>query len=92
MFDFWNGTEEDLTATTNRLSKRFKSLFEYAELDNYVEHDLRHEACCRWVMLKGDKGWLFNELEICKILGWSNTKMMLRYASLRGEDLADRLM
>lgn len=92
MFSFWDGTEEDLDPTSNRLSKRFKSLFQFAGQPEFNEHDLRHEACCRWVMLKGEKGWLFNDLEICKIMGWTDPKMMLRYASLRGEDLADRLL
>jgi integrase len=92
MFPFWNGTAEDLQKCTGRLSARFTTLFDYAMVPHYTEHDLRHEACCRWVMLKGDRGWIFNEIEICKIMGWTDTKMMLRYASLRGEDLADRLL
>jgi integrase len=91
MFPFWDGTAEDLKKCTARLSARFTSLFDYAMVPNFTEHDLRHEACCRWMTLKGDRGWIFNEIEICKIMGWTDTKMMLRYASLRGEDLADRL-
>lgn len=92
IFPFWDGTPADLTTCTSRLSARFRSLFAYAVVPNFTEHDLRHEACCRWMTLKGDRGWIFNEIEICKIMGWTDTKMMLRYASLRGEDLADRLI
>lgn len=92
VFPFWDGTDEDLKKCTARLSARFSTLFAYAEVPDFTEHDLRHEACCRWVLLRGERGWLFNEIEICKILGWTDTKMMLRYASLRGEDLADRLL
>lgn len=92
IFSFWDGSDEDLKKCTARLSARFTSLFAYAMVPDFTEHDLRHEACCRWVLLKGDRGWLFNEIEICKIMGWTDTKMMLRYASLRGEDLADRLL
>lgn len=92
VFPFWDGTDEDLKKCTARLSARFTTLFAYAEVPDFTEHDLRHEACCRWVLLRGERGWLFNEIEICKILGWTDTKMMLRYASLRGEDLADRLL
>lgn len=93
VFPFWDGTDEGLTACTGRLSRRFATLFAYAMVPGFVEHDLRHEACCRWVMLRSaDNRWMFNEIEICKIMGWSDTKMMLRYASLRGEDLADRLL
>jgi integrase len=92
VFSFWDGSAEDLKKCTGRLSARFSTLFAYAEVPDFTEHDLRHEACCRWVLLKGERGWLFNEIEICKIMGWTDTKMMLRYASLRGEDLADRLL
>lgn len=93
VFPFWDGSKEDLARCTARLSRRFSTLFEYAMVPGFVEHDLRHEACCRWVMLRSaDNRWMFNEIEICKIMGWSDTKMMLRYASLRGEDLADRLL
>jgi len=92
VFPFWDGTAEDLKKCTARLSWRFSTLFDYAMVPHFTEHDLRHEACCRWVLLKGERGWIFNEIEICKIMGWKDTKMMLRYASLRGEDLADRLL
>jgi integrase len=92
MFPFWNGTPEDLRPATSRLSVRFGALFDYAGVADVTEHDLRHEATCRWIELRDPRGaWLFSELEICKIMGWSNTNMMLRYASLRGEDLAARL-
>lgn len=91
VFSFWLGTPEDLKRCTSRLSNRFQTLFSYAGVPEFTEHDLRHEACCRWVTLQGDRGWLFNEVEIAKIMGWESTDMMIRYASLRGEDLADRL-
>ena len=55
-------------------------------------HDLRREAKCRWVEPRDAGGrWVFSEVEICKIMGWTDPRMMLRYASLRGTDLADRL-
>ena len=93
LFSFWDGTETGRVATSNRLSRRFKSTFEYAGLPELTEHDLRHEACCRWVELKRPGGaWIFSDIEICKIMGWTDTRMMLKYASLRGEDLADRLL
>lgn len=92
LFSFWDGTETGRRDTSNRLSRRFKSTFEYAGLPALTEHDLRHEACCRWVELRRPGGaWIFSDIEICKIMGWTDTRMMLRYASLRGEDLADRL-
>lgn len=94
IFPFWSGDDDDgeKRRTSSRLSARFKTLFEYAETPNFTEHDLRHEATCRWVTMRSPNGgWLFSEIEICKIMGWSDTKMMLRYASLRGEDWSSRL-
>jgi integrase len=92
MFSFWDGTPEDLPRCSSRLAARFRTLLGYAGIHELSEHDMRHEAACRWVMLKSKSGlWVFNETEICKIMGWSDTRMMLRYASLRGEDLSARL-
>ena len=92
LFPFWIGTDDDLTKATARLSARFRVLFDYADVPNMTEHDLRHEATCRWVtMRRKDGGWVFSDVEICRIMGWSSTDMMLTYASLRGEDLAARL-
>jgi integrase len=92
-FPFWDGTPQDLDKCTARLTARFSKLFEYAEVEDFTEHDLRHEATCRWFELKSPKGgWVFSDIEICRIMGWTTTKMAIRYASLRGEDLADRLL
>lgn len=92
LFSFWDGTPEDLKRCTGRLSARFRVLFEYAGVADFTEHDLRHEATCRWVELRDAQGrWVFSDVEICRLMGWTDTRMMLRYASLRGEDLADRL-
>lgn len=93
VFPFWDGTKANLRGTTSKLSFRYRTLFDYAGLEHLTEHDLRHEACCRWLELKNPKGgWVFSETEVCKIMGWTSTAMMLRYASLRGEDLANRLL
>jgi integrase len=92
VFPYWDGTPAGLKKTTAKLSARFAVLFDYAKVPGLTEHDLRHEATCRWVELKRPDGaWTFSELEVCKLMGWSSTDMMLRYASLRGEDLAARL-
>lgn len=93
VFGFWDGTLEDKKKAQLRLTSRFKNLFSYADVPECTEHDLRHEAACRWFMLRNpaDTGWLFSELEICKMMGWSDTRMALRYLSLRGEDLSARL-
>lgn len=91
VFPYWDGTKEDFKRCQLRITNRFSTLFSYSGLVDITAHDLRHEACCRWVTLRNATGWVFNELEICKIMGWSDPKMMLRYASLRAEDFADRL-
>jgi integrase len=91
LFPYWDGSKEQQRKATQKLSHRFASLFEYAGVHDFSEHDLRHEAACRWFELRNDRGWVFSEIEICRIMGWSDTKMALRYASLRGEDLSSRL-
>lgn len=92
MFPFWNGENTDLKNCSMRLSSRFSTLFEYAMVPGFTEHDLRHEACCRWVTMKDKAGrWMFTDGEICRIMGWSDPKLLLRYMSLRGEDLSARL-
>lgn len=93
VFPFWDGTPEDKDRASGRLTARFRALFDYAQVPGFTEHDLRHEATCRWVELRTPGGgWVFSDIEICRIMGWSDTRMMLRYASLRGADLADRLL
>lgn len=92
IFGFWDG-QEPLERVSNRLSARFSTLFSYAGVPDFHEHDLRHEATCRWVQMKDHNGkWMWTELEIAKIMGWSKLDMMLRYASLRAEDFADRML
>ena len=92
LFTFWDGTLEGKRKASSKLSVRFGVLFDYAGVGHLTEHDLRHEACCRWVELRDADGrWVFSDTEICRIMGWTSTSMLLRYASLRGEDLADRL-
>lgn len=93
IFPFWDGTLESKIKASARLTHRFTTLFDYAEVPDFREHDLRHEATCRWVMMRDKSGrWMWSEVEVCKIMGWTDTKMFLRYASLRGEDLADRML
>lgn len=92
LFGFWDGDPDRLRRVCGNLSARFRTLFEYSGVRDFREHDLRHEATCRWVTMRDKHGrWAFSELEICRMMGWSDPKMMLRYMSLRGEDLAARL-
>lgn len=93
VFPFWNGDPEELKRASARISHRYKVLFDYAQVPDCTEHDMRHEATCRWVTMRDKAGrWMWSEVEVCKIMGWTDTKMFLRYASLRGEDFADRMI
>ena len=90
----WDGQDDKrlLTNTTNRLSQQWARVFDHAGAPGLTEHDLRHEATCRWVLLKkADGTWALSQTQIAKILGWSSTDLFLRYASLRGSDLVDSL-
>lgn len=93
VFPFWNGEDTELDRTTAKLSRRFATLFDYAGMTDMNEHDLRHEATCRWFEMRAKDGsWLYREGEIRRIMGWSpNSPMPARYASFRVEDLASRL-
>lgn len=87
--------EPDMTLkkVTQRLSDRFRIAFEYAGCVDLREHDLRHEATCRWLELRDNRGnWMFRLEEVNRIMGWSaNSTMAQRYASFRGSDLAERM-
>lgn len=92
--NLWSGTDDkdELDKVSNRLSQRFTALFKHALMDDFQEHDLRHEATCRWVLLKNEQGgWLFSESMLTKIMGWTSSTMIQRYMSLRGEDMAAML-
>jgi len=90
VFPFWDGSADTLRKTTGKLSQRFASTFAYAGLEDITEHDLRHEACCRWYeMRNASGGWLFRTEQIPTLMGWGpGSPMPERYASFRGEDMA----
>lgn len=87
------GTGLTLKAVTQRLSDRFRSAFQYAGCTDLREHDLRHEATCRWLELRDQVGgWMFRDAEVNRIMGWApGSTMAQRYASFRGVDLAARM-
>ena len=90
----WDGSDDadSLKKATARLSQQFASLFDHARCEDLREHDLRHEATCRWVLMRDAKGgWMFRESEIVRMMGWTGMAMFLRYASLRASDLGNRL-
>ncbi len=88
LFPFWNGDLDEavLKATTSRASTYFAGVFAEADCADFVFHDTRHEAVCRLV-LKTD----LNPTEIARITGHRDPRMLRRYMSLRGSELAKRL-
>lgn len=92
LFPFWDGTEAGMRKATNRLSSQFGRVFEYSMCPDLTEHDLRHEATCRWMEMRTPAGqWLFRPEEVRRITGHKSVQQFERYLSLRGSDLADRL-
>lgn len=86
LFPWWNGRPDSKRRTTALLSGQFGRIFRAANCADLRFHDLRHEATCR----------LFERTElppimIAKITGHKDMKMLSRYLSLRGSDLAAHL-
>lgn len=88
----WDGSdiEEDLRKTSNSIARKFKNAFKQAGAMDLNEHDLRHEATCRWFTLKDPDGpgWFYNQWEIMNLMGWTSDAMIARYLSLRGSSAA----
>jgi integrase len=74
---------DEVSADVSRL---FKTIFVEAKVAGFKFHDLRHEATCRLY----EKTSLSDVL-IAKITGHKDLRMLKRYASLRGSELALRL-
>lgn len=94
IFPFWDGDPDEMDRVSHKLSNRFRTVFAYAGCDGLAEHDLRHEATCRWYEMRYPKtgDWMFREVEIPGMMGWApGSKMPQRYASFRAEDLAARM-
>jgi len=88
IFTYWDGDRSvaALDATTRDLSREFRLHFEKAEVLDFHFHDLRHEATCRLYERTN-----LSDVLIAKITGHRDLRMLKRYASLRGSELAARL-
>lgn len=71
---------------TSRLSGQFGRLFDAAGCADLTFHDLRHEATSRLY-----ERTTLTDIQIAKITGHTDPKVLMRYANLRGSDLAARL-
>lgn len=83
LFPWWNGDGRTLAAASDFLSKLFAGIFEQAGCKDLRFHDLRHEATSRLF-----ERTQLSETQIMKITGHKSQRMMMRYANLRGSDLA----
>lgn len=88
LFRLWDGRMESgaLRAATGKLSAQWRRIFGAAQCADLHFHDLRHEGVSR-LFERTD----LSDMEIAKISGHSSTKMLMRYANLRGSNLAARL-
>lgn len=86
LMPLWDGDSTSLIYTSNKLSSQWARIFSAAGCEDLHFHDLRHEAVSRLFERTN-----FSDIEIAKISGHSSTKMLMRYANLRGSDLAGRM-
>lgn len=88
LFSYWNGdlAVRNLDRTTAEVSRRFRIAFNEAGVQGLNFHDLRHEATCRLYERTS-----LSDVLIAKITGHRDPRMLRRYASLRGSDLAAHL-
>lgn len=88
LFPWWDGDSAPrrLVALSDYLSKRFIDIFDQAGAAGLRFHDLRHEATSRLF-----ERTRLSEAQIMKITGHKSHRMMMRYANLRGSDLAAQL-
>ena len=86
LFPWWDGREESLRMTTSLLSRQFARIFEVAGCGDLRFHDLRHEATSR--LFEKTK---LSDVQISRITGHKDPRVLRRYANLRGTDLAAQL-
>lgn len=88
LFPWWDGRRDakTLKRVTSQLSRQWGMVFEYAKCEGLTFHCLRHEATSRLF----ERSTL-DAVEISRITGHRDPRMLRRYANLRGSSLADRL-
>lgn len=87
LFPWWDGKPDTIRATSDFLSKLFvRGIFKEAGCPDLKFHDLRHEATSRLFERTS-----LSESQIMKVTGHRSHRMMMRYANLRGSDLAAKM-
>ncbi|WP_220807254.1 site-specific integrase [Noviherbaspirillum aridicola] len=86
LFSCWAGQTDEkvLDRITSRVSHRFALVVRTAGLHDFHFHDLRHEATCRLYLRTH-----YSDVQIARITGHRDLRMLKRYASLRGCELAE---
>lgn len=87
-FPWWDGglDHDALRATTSKLSRQFARIFDAADCAELRFHDLRHEATSR--LFERTK---LSDVEVSRITGHKDPRVLRRYSNLRGSDLARKL-
>lgn len=85
---FWNGdlSEAGLRKASSRLSGRWRTIARLAKCEDLHWHDLRHEATSRLF-----EKTQMSDLQISRVTGHRDPRMLRRYANLRASDLAGML-
>lgn len=85
---FWNGDSKPLALrkASSRLSGRWRTVAKLAKCDDLHFHDLRHEATSRLFERTS-----LTDVQISRITGHRDPRMLRRYSNLRASDLAERL-
>ena len=88
LFPWWTRDPGDdvLRKTTSLLSQQFARVFDAAGCADLRFHDLRHEATSRIF----ERSQL-SDIEISRITGHKDPRVLRRYSNLRGSDLAAKL-
>lgn len=88
LFPWWDGAPHARSKrrTTSRLSGQFGRIFRAAGCEDLRFHDIRHEATCRLFQRT-----TLAPIMIAKITGHRDVRLLQRYLSLRGSDLAEHL-
>lgn len=85
---FWNGdlSEAGLRKASSSLSGRWRTIASLAKCNNLHFHDLRHEATSRLF-----ERTTLSDVQISRITGHRDPRMLRRYANLRASTLAELL-
>lgn len=86
VFPWWDGRASSLRSTTNRLSQKWSRIAALSGCEDLHFHDLRHEATSRFY-----ERTTMTDLQIAKITGHKDLRMLARYSNLRGSQLSEML-